>query len=112
MKKQLMINDIVCDNGGRIGRVIELDEEHFIIRADGKEYHGENTRPVFLTEEWEKRAIEVCKTYGIVLDFTRTHRLKLSVLSDKPYLGITYYYPKPSYVHELQHILRYFNIEI
>lgn len=112
MKTQLMINDIVCDNEGRTGRVIELDEEHFIIRADGEEYHGENTRPILLTEEWEKKAIEICKPYNISLDWTRTHRLKLCVLNEKPSLGITYYFPKPRYVHELQHILRYFNIEI
>ena len=104
-----MINDIVCDNEGRTGRVIELDEEHFIIRADGEEYHGENTRPVLLTEEWEKKAIEVCKPYCIVLDFTRTRKLKLSVLVGRQ---ISYFYPKPLYVHELQHILRYFDIEI
>ena len=112
MKKQLMINDIVCDNEGRTGRVIELDEENFIIRADGEEYHGESTKPVLLTEEWEKKATEICKPYNISLDWTRTHRLKLSVLNEKPSLGITYYYPKPQYVYELQHILRYFNIEI
>ena len=107
-----MINDIVCDNEGRTGRVIELDEENFIIRADGEEYHGESTKPVLLTEEWQRKADEICKPYNISLDWTRTHRLKLSVLNKKPSLGITYYYPKPLYVHELQHILRYFNIEI
>ena len=112
MKTQLMINDIVCDNEDHTGRVIELDEESFIIRANGKEYHGENTRPVLLTEEWKKKATEICKPYSISLDWTRTHRLKLSVLVPKPHIGITYYYPKPSYIHELQHILRYFNIEI
>ena len=88
MKTQLMINDIVCDNEGRTGRVIELDEENFIIRADGEEYHGESTKPVLLTEEWEKKATEICKPYNISLDWTRTHRLKLSVLNEKPSLGI------------------------
>lgn len=109
MKKQLMINDIVCDNEGRTGRVIELDEEHFIIRADGEEYHGENTRPVLLTEGWEKKAVDVCKPYCIVPDFTRKYKLKLSVLVGRQ---ISYFYPKPLYVHELQHILRYFDIEL
>jgi len=110
MNTQLMINDIVCDNNGHTGRVIELYEDSFIIRADGEEYHGENTRPLPLTSEWivANKVHEVCEKNSLAIDFSRKRKLKISIMNgDK--IVISYFYPTPQYVHELQHILRNFN---
>ena len=111
MNTQLMINDIVCDNNGHTGRVIELYEDSFIIRADGEEYYGENTRPLPLTNEWiiANKVHEVCEKNGLAIDFSRKHKLKISLLGEDGKIIISYFYPLPQYVHELQHILRNFN---
>lgn len=107
----LEINDIVWDNDGNIGRVIELYEGTFIFRANGEEYHGENTRPLPLTSEWivANKVHEVCKKNGLAIDFSRKHKLKISLLGEDGKIIISYFYPSPQYVHELQHILRNFN---
>ena len=106
-----MLNDILWD-GEHSGRVIALSENEFIVRSDNGEWHGENTRPMPLTNEWILRANEVSEKNGLHIDFSRKNKLKISIL-DGDKVVISYFYPMPQYVHELQHILRNFNkIEI
>lgn len=114
-KEMLMLNDILCDGSGHTGRVIALSEDEFLVRADGDEWDGEDTRPMFITDEWilASKVHDICFKNDIILDFSRKHKLKLSVVDSEGRIVISYFFPMPKYVHELQHILRYFNrIEI
>jgi len=120
-KNTLMLNDIVCDGDGHTGRIIALSEDEFLVRADGDEWNGDGTRPMLLTNEWivNSKVHDICYKRNIVIDFSRKRKLKISIMIDKPNLTgeksvlISYFYPMPQYVHELQHILRYFDqIEI
>lgn len=117
MDKNLMINDIICVNDGQPCRVIGINRRFFCYLQDGKEYLGryEEIRPLILTNDWIKtnKVRSICKQNSISIDFSRTHKLKLSILDPEGKIEISYFYPKPKYVHELQHILRNFNeIEI
>ena len=108
-KGTLMLNDILWD-GEHTGRVIALSEDEFIVKSENGEWDGENTRPVPLTKEWiaKSNVHEICEKNGLIIDFSRKHKLKLSIMNDGK-IVISYFYPLPQYVHELQHILRYFN---
>ena len=108
MENQLMLNDVLWD-GKHTGRVIAVSEDEFILKSENGEWDGENTQPVPLTSEWIVRAHEVCKKNSLAIDFSRKYKLKISIMNgDK--VVISYFYPMPQYVHELQHILRYFNM--
>lgn len=108
MGHQLMINDILWD-GKHTGRVIELTEDYFIVRSENGEWDGDNTRPMLLTNEWIVKACKVCEKNSLHIDFSRKYKLKISIMNgDK--VVISYFYPMPQYVHELQHILRDFNM--
>ena len=102
-----MLNDILWD-GEHTGRVIALSEDEFIVKSENGEWDGENTRPMLLTNEWIIRAKEICEKNSLAIDFSRKHKLKISIISNGK-IVISYFYPLPQYVHELQHILRYFN---
>ncbi len=105
-----MLNDILWD-GEHTGRVIALSEDEFIVKSENGEWNGEYTRPMPLTNEWivKSRVHEVCEKNSLNIDFSRKHKLKLSIM-DGDKVVISYFYPMPQYVHELQHILRYFNM--
>ena len=110
MENQLMLNDILWD-GEHTGRVIALSEDEFIVKSENGEWDGENTRPMPLTNEWivKSKVHEICEKNSLCIDFSRKHKLKLSIMNgDK--VVISYFYPMPQYVHDLQHILRYFNL--
>lgn len=114
MQGQLMLNDILWD-GEHIGRIIALSEDEFIVRSENGEWDGENTRPMPLTNELivEKKVHEICEKNGLIIDFSRKRKLKISVIGKDGKVLISYFYPMPQYIHDLQHILRYFNcIEI
>ncbi len=105
-----MLNDILWD-GEHTGRVIALSEDEFIVKSENGEWDGENTRPMPLTNEWiaKSKVHEVCEKNSLNIDFSRKYKLKLSIMNgDK--VVISYFYPMPQYVHDLQHILRYFNL--
>ena len=105
-----MLNDILWD-GEYMGRVIALSEDEFIVRSDNGEWNGDNTRPMPITNEWiiNNKVHDICEKNGLVIDFSRKYKLKLSLMNgDK--VVISYFYPMPQYVHELQHILRNFNM--
>jgi len=110
-KETMMLNDIVCDGDGHTGRVIALSEDEFLIRADGEEWNGDGTRPMFLSNDWivNSKVHEICEKNGLVIDFSRKRKLKISIVDKDGKIIISYFYPMPMYVHELQHILRYFN---
>ena len=108
MKEQLMLNDILWD-GEHIGRVIALSIKGFIVNSENGELDGENTRPMPLTNEWTVKAHEVCKKNSLAIDFSRKNKLKISIMNDNKVV-ISYFYPMPQYVNELQHILRNFNM--
>lgn len=108
MKNQLMLNDILWD-GEHTGRVIALSEDDFIVRTENGEWDGENTRPMPLTNEWIVRATEISEKNSLHIDFSRKNKLKISIM-DGDRVVISYFYPMPQYVHELQHILRNFNM--
>lgn len=110
MENQLMLNDILWD-GEHTGRVIALSEDEFIVRSENGKWYGENTRPMPLTNEWivESKVHNICEKNSLAIDFSRKHKLKISIMNgDK--VVISYFYPMPQYVHELQHILRNFNM--
>lgn len=114
MSKKLMINDFVATSNGIEGRVNELYTDTLVMKDnDGEDYWltPSTARPVMLTEEWikEHNVLAIAEKNQIVLDFSRKYRLKVSLFSSDKTILITYYYPKPKYVHELQQILRYFN---
>ena len=103
-----MLNDILWD-GEHKGRVIALSENEFIVRSDNGEWDGGNTKPMPLTNEWIVRANEISEKNSLHIDFSRKSKLKISIMNgDK--VVISYFYPMPQYVHELQHILRNFNM--
>ena len=103
-----MLNDILWD-GKHTGRVIALSEDESIVRSENGEWDDGNTRPMPLTSEWIIKAHEVCIKNSLALDSSRKHKLKISIMNgDK--VVISYFYPMPQYVHELQHILRNFNM--
>ena len=102
-----MLNDILWD-GKHIGRVIALSEDEFIVASNG-EWDGENTRPMPRTSEWIVKAHEVCEKNSLEINFSRRFKLKISIM-DGDKVVISYFYPMPKYVHELQHILRNFNL--
>ena len=114
MNKKLMINDFVATSDGIEGRVIELYTDTIVIKdKDGEDYWltPSTARPVFLTDEWIKEhdVLAIAEKNQMILDFSRKYRLKVSLFSSDKTVQITYYYPKPKYVHELQQILRFFN---
>lgn len=114
----LQINDIVQTNDNIIGRVVSLDTKGGSVKTDdGKEYwfYPSAIRPILLTDEWllAHRVITITGENGLEIDFHRTHKLKVSLVDSSRKLQISYFFPKPQYVHELQQILRQFNnIEI
>jgi hypothetical protein len=110
MKNQLMLNDILWD-GEHTGRVIALSENEFIVRSDNGEWDGGNTKPMPLTNEWivKSKVDEICEKNSLAIDFSRKNKLKLSLMNGDRII-ISYFYPMPQYVHELQHILRNFNM--
>lgn len=108
MKNQLMLNDILWD-GKHTGRVVAISEDEFIVKSENGEWDGENTRPMPLTKEWIVKAHEVCEKNSLAINFSRKNKLKLSIM-DGDKIVISYFYPMPQYVHELQRILRYFNM--
>lgn len=108
MERQLMLNDILWD-GKHIGRIIALSEDGFIVKSENGEWDGENIRPMPLTNEWVVKAHEICEKNSLAIDFSRKYKLKLSIM-DGDKVVISYFYPMPKYVHELQHILRNFNL--
>ena len=103
-----MLNDILRDGNGNLGRVIAISEDEFIVRSDTGEWDGD-TKPVYLTSGWLVKAHEACEKNNLAIDFSRKHKLKLSIM-DGDKVVISYFYPLPKYVHELQHILRNFNL--
>ena len=105
-----MLNDILWD-GEHTGRVIALSEDEFIVRSDNGEWNGENTMPMSLTNEWivKSKVYEICEKNSLAIDFSRKNKLKLSLMNGDRII-ISYFYPMPQYVHELQHILRNFNL--
>lgn len=105
-----MLNDILWD-GERTGRVIALSEDEFIVRSDNGEWNGDDTQPLPITNEWitKSRVHEICEENSLRIDFSRKRKLKLSVM-DGDKVIISYFYPMPKYAHELQHILRNFNL--
>lgn len=103
-----MLNDILCDGNGNLGRVIALSEDEFIVKSDTGGWDGD-TKPVSLTSEWIVKAHEVCEKNSLAIDFSRKYKLKISIM-DGDKVVISYFYSMPKYVHELQHILRYFNM--
>ena len=108
MKNQLMLNDVLRDGSGNTGRVIAISDDEFIVRSDTGEWDGD-TKPVPITSEWMIIADEVCEKNSLHIDFSRKYKLKISIMNgDK--VVISYFYPMPQYVHELQHILRNFNM--
>ena len=110
MRRQLMLNDILWD-GKHVGRVIALSEDEFIVKSENGEWNGENTRPMPITNEWiaKSKVHNICENNSLAIDFSRKHKLKISIMNgDK--VVISYFYPMPKYVHELQHILRNFNL--
>lgn len=108
MENQLMLNDILCDGNGNLGRVIAFSEDEFIVRSDTGEWDGD-TKPVSLTSGWIVKANEVCEKNSLAIDFSRKYKLKISIMNGNKVV-ISYFYPMPQYVHELQHILRNFNM--
>lgn len=110
MQEQLMLNDILWD-GEHIGRVIALSENEFIVRSENGEWDGENTKPMPLTNEWivKSNVHEICEKNGLTIDFSRKFKMKISIVDKNGRIIISYFYPMPQYVHNLQHILRYFN---
>lgn len=103
-----MLNDILWD-GEHTGRVIALSENELIVRSDNGEWDVENTRPMPLTNEWIVRVNEISEKNSLHIDFSRKNKFKISIMNgDK--VVISYFYPMPQYVHELQHILRNFNL--
>jgi len=108
MEHQLMLNDILWD-GKHTGRVIAISEEMFIVRSENGECDSVNIRPIPLTNEWIIKAHEVCEKNSLHIDFSRKNKLKISIMNGNKVV-ISYFYPMPQYVHELQHILRYFNM--
>lgn len=106
-KGTLMLNDILWD-GKHTGRVIAISEDEFIVSSENGEWDGENTRPMPLTNEWIVRANEISEKNSLHINFSRKNKLKISIMNDGK-IVISYFYPMPQYVHELQHILRYFN---
>jgi len=108
MKNQLMLNDVLRDGSGNIGRVIAISDDEFIVRSDTGEWDGD-TQPIPITNEWILRAHEVCEKNSLAIDFSRKYKLKLSIMGGDRII-ISYFYPMPQYVHELQHILRNFNL--
>lgn len=108
MKEQLMLNDLLRDGSGNTGRVIAVSEEDFIVRSDTGEWDG-NTQPIPITKEWVVKAHMVCEKNSLAIDFSRKHKLKLSIMNQDKVV-ISYFYPMPQYVNELQHILRNFNL--
>lgn len=106
----MMLNDILWD-GKHTGRVIALSEDEFLVRSDCGEWDGENTQPLPITNEWIAKSgvHEICEKNSLCIDFSRKYKLKLSIMNgDK--VVISFFYPMPKYVHELQHILRNFNL--
>ena len=104
-----MLNDILWD-GEHTGRVIALSEDEFIVRSENGEWDGENTRPLPMTNEWIAKSgvHDICEKNSLRIDFSRKYKLKISIMSGDEVV-ISYFYPMPAYVHELQHILRNFN---
>lgn len=113
--EKLMLGDYRQDLAGEIiGKVTLIEEDSFCFRAaDGVSYHGGNTRPVFITDEWINKANSECEKHGVVLDWSRSHKLKVSCIETnaegKKKVQISFFYPKPRYVHQLQKILRDFD---
>ena len=109
MKEMLMLNDILWD-GEHTGRVIALSEDEFLVRSDSEDWDGENTRPMPITNKWiaQSKVHDICEKNSLNIDFSRKHKLKLSLMNVGKVV-ISYFYPMPQYVHELQHILRQFN---
>ena len=103
-----MLNDILWD-GKHTGRVIAISKYEVIVRPENGDWDGENSRPMPLTNEWIVKAHEVCENNSLHIDFSRQSKLKISIM-DGDKVVISYFYPMPQYVHELQHILRFFNM--
>lgn len=105
-----MLNDILWD-GEQTGRVIAISEKEFIVRSDNVEWNGDNTKPMPITNGWiiESKVHEICAKNSLLIDFSRKRKLKISIIDKDGKIIISYFYPMPQYVHELQHILRYFN---
>lgn len=103
-----MLNDALRDGSGNTGRVIAISDDEFIVCSDTGEWDGD-TQPIPITNEWILRAHEVCEKNSLAIDFSRKYKLKLSLM-DGDRIIISYFYPMPQYVHDLQHILRYFNL--
>ena len=114
MNKQLMLNDYIASSDGIKGKVIILYTDAIVIKDDnGEEYWlvPSTAKPIPLTDEWmrEHNVLAIAEKNHCNLDFSRKHRLKVILTSGDGTTQITYYFPKPQYVHELQHILRQFN---
>lgn len=111
----LMLNDIVYNNKEQIVRVIAINKNR-ITTSDNEKLKDSDIKPVELTHEYiiNNKILDICQYNNITIDFSRRHKLKISIvdfIAGKTI--ISYFYPKPKYVHELQHILRNFNeIEI
>lgn len=103
-----MLNDVLWD-GKHTGRVIAVSQYEIIVKSENEKWDGENTQPMPLTNEWIVRAHEVCEKNSLYIDFSHKNKLKISII-DGDRIVISYFYPMPQYVHELQHILRYFNL--
>lgn len=111
----LMINDIVYNSKEQIVRVIAINK-NIITTSDNEKIKNYDIKPVELTHEYiiNNKILDICQYNNITIDFSRRYKLKVSIvdfIAGKTI--ISYFYPKPKYIHELQHILRNFNeIEI
>lgn len=110
----LQINDLVQTNDNIIGRVVSLDIKGGSVKTDdGKEYwfYPSAIRPIPLTDEWllAHRVITITGEAGLEIELHRTHKFKVSLVDSNHKVQISYFFPKPKYVHELQQILRQFN---
>ena len=106
MNKQLMLNDYIASSDGIKGKVIELYTDTIVIKDDsGEEYWlvPSTAKPIPLTDEWmkEHNVLAITEKNHCNLDFSRKHRLKVILTSGDGITQITYYFPKPKYVHEL-----------
>lgn len=111
----LMLNDIVYNNKGQIVRIIAINKNR-ITTSNNEKLKDSDIKPVELTHEYiiNNKILNICQYNNISIDFSRRNKLKISIvdfIAGKTI--ISYFYPKPKYIHELQHILRNFNeIEI
>lgn len=111
---KLMINDYIRLNSGEEGKVVSLEAAGGSIKTnDGKEYwfYSTNWMPLELTEDWiiQHRVFPITLANGVDVDFSRSHKLKVSLFDSNQRIQISYFFPKPKYVHELQQILRGFS---